>query len=180
MISEFQKRKMALAFYKFDSSKDGVVEQSDFELYGKKVAEYMGLKAGSAAYQETVKRASGIWDAYFKAADRNGNGQVTLDEYIKSNSQFLSHTGAVGMAVEANKALFGALDTDGSGHIQLNEFKAFVVPMGVTESEAVAAFSKLDLDGSGQITRDEFAKNLADYYTSNDPGAAGNWFYGSF
>lgn len=180
MLSEFQKRKLSLAFYKFDASQDGVVKKGDFELYGQKVAAYLGLDASSDKYNQTVERSKYIWDAYFSAADRNGNGEVTVEEYLKATGLFLSSDGASDQSVAANMKLFGAIDTDGSGQIQISEFKAFVVPMGVSESAAELAFSKLDRDGSGQITSAEFAKNLADYYISNDPDAVGNWFYGGY
>lgn len=180
MLSEFQKRKLSLAFYKFDASQDGVVKKGDFELYGQRIAAYLGLAAGSAGYNQAVDRAQGIWNAYFSAADRNGNGEVTLSEYLKASESFMSASSAESQMLKTNATLFGAIDTDNSGQVGLNEFKAFVVPMGVSESAAELAFSKLDRDGSGQITREEFAKNLTDYYTSNDASAIGNWFYGGY
>ena len=43
MLSEFQKRKLTMGFYKFDLSKDGLVKAEDFEQYGRQVAELQGV-----------------------------------------------------------------------------------------------------------------------------------------
>lgn len=179
-MSEFIKRKMTLAFYKFDVTKDGIVNQEDFDLYGQKTAEYLGFAADSVQYKEVASNVASIWDSYFKPADLNKDGKVTLDEWLSSIEEFAKVENAREIALERNRKFFDTLDLDGNGIIDLKEYKAFVVPMGVPEQMAEFAFSKLDLDGNGQITRDKFSQYLRDYYRSDDPNAVGNWFYGDY
>lgn len=40
------------------------------------------------------------------------------------------------------------------------------------------AFAKLDLDGDGYISAAEFTRLYLEFFTSEDPEAPGNWFWG--
>ncbi len=181
MPSEFQKRKLALAFYKYDISKDGIVEAADLELQGHKVADLLKIQKGDAKREKIVSAYKGVWEAYFKPGDKDGDNQVTLDEYAKALEPYYSNTGnSHESALEVNKTVFDSIDLDGSGQIDSVEYAVFLRSLGVSEAEANAAFERLDSNRDGYLSRDEFAKNLADYFTSDDPEATANWFYGSY
>ena len=180
MLSEFQKRKIALAFYKYDTSKDGFVELSDLELQGKKVAELQNVKPGSAEYEKIMSAYKGVWDNYIQSQDEDGDNKVTLDEFTKSTEQFINAGNSASTAVDVNGAVFDSIDLDGSGKIDSIEFSLYLRAVGLSETDAKAAFEKLDTDRDGFIFREDFAQKAYEYYTSNDPEAPGNWFYGSF
>lgn len=181
MPTEFQKRKLALAFYKYDSSKDGVLESSDLELQGQKVAELLDVKQGDADYEKILSIYRKVWEVYFKPADRDGDDKITLDEYIKGVEPYYSNNDKLyNSSLEVNKIIFDSIDLDGSGQIDRREYGVFLKSLGVSEEDANRAFEKIDTDGNGYISRDEFAKNLTDYFISNDPQSPANWFYGSY
>ena len=90
-----------------------------------------------------------------------------------------SGTKAREQGVTYNKGLFDVLDLDGSGRIGVDEYAAFVQPLGVSGQDAHTAFSQLDRSGDGFLSRDEFAEDLFEYFQSDDRSARGNWFFGS-
>ncbi|MDY6783338.1 MAG: EF-hand domain-containing protein [Cyanobacteriota bacterium] len=180
MPTEFQKRKLALAFYKYDTSKDGFVEASDLELQGQKVADLLGVKQDDAERDRIISAYRLVWEAYFKPGDRDGDNKITLEEYIKGIEPYYSNDGKDNSALEVNKVVFDSIDLDGSGQIDSAEYGVFLRSLGISKEEADFAFQKIDTDGNGYISRDEFAKNLADYFLSDDPQDPANWFYGSF
>lgn len=179
MLSEFQKRKIALAYYKWDQSKDGIVKANDFEIMGKKAAELLGVQSGSPDYSKIIAGYQGLWTGYFKPADKDGDNSITLEEYIENCATFVNNSES-SSALGLNKAVFDSIDLDGSGKITASEYAIFLKSMGLSDADAASAFSHLDRDGSGSITQEEFAQNAYEYFTSDDPNAVGNWFYGSY
>lgn len=179
-LSEFQKRKIALAFYKFDTSKDGIVEAADLELVGRKVAEIQGVHHSSPDYEKILSAHKAVWHGYFQPHDDDGDNKVTVDEYIQACESFIDSANLSDSAMDLNRAVFDSLDLDGSGKIDSIEFAVYLRAIGISEQDAKTAFEKLDADRNGYICRDEFAKSAFEYFTSNDPNAPGNWFYGSY
>jgi len=77
-ISNFVKRKLAMAFYRFDRNKDRVVDEDDFGALGAAVAAHQGVEEGSERYPKIIAAHRTWWDAYFKGGD--ADGKVTLEE----------------------------------------------------------------------------------------------------
>ena len=177
MASPFQHRKAALAFYRWDQTKDGVVRASDLEMWGKEVAAHLNVAQGSSQYDKILDTYRQTWQAVFKPLDRDNDDALTLEEYSESFRVFLDPQGTE-QVVAGNRALFDALDLDGDGRIGRNEYAAFVNPLGVTEQDARTAFTQLDRDGDGFLAREEFAQALHDYFASDDRTAPANWFFG--
>ena len=179
VLSEFQKKKLSLAFNKYDISKDGVITLSDFEEIAQKVAQKLGVNSGSPEHDKITAAYRALWDGYFKPADVDGNNQVVLEEYIKACERFIELPNAIKIGMELNKMLYDAIDLDSSESIDEKEFTAFVTTMGSSESDAKIAFSHLDTNKDGFISREEFAQNLYDYHLTQDTQSPANWFYGS-
>ena len=61
---------------------------------------------------------------------------------------------------EMSAYAFTALDTDGSGDIDIYEFRAAIanLRLGVPERVTDSLFSEIDADGSGSITHDEYLR----------------------
>ncbi|MGH3697315.1 MAG: EF-hand domain-containing protein [Pseudonocardiaceae bacterium] len=178
-ISEFVKRKLSVAFYRFDYDKDGVVDQNDFVQLGQKVATLQGLDPGSSTTAGVIEAHRGWWDAYFKDADGDGDGQVTLEEYLAAVGAWVSsNPDAMSHAIASNGQVFDTIDQDGDGKLSLDEFSLYLQAYGLTASAAATAFGHLDLDSDGYISRDEFAKNMSEYYISEARPAPSEWFFG--
>lgn len=179
-MTEFQRRKLALMFYRVDTSKDGYVERSDWEHQGQRIAELQGMKSGTAEYGRVISAYGALWDTYFRLADADGDGKVSLDEYLAGVEQFIALQGYSEDGLAKNRAMFDAVDLDGDGVISIKEYVIVLKAQGCSDEDSRLAFSKLDLDRDGKISREEYARAIYDYHVSDDPNAPGNWFYGSF
>lgn len=180
MLSEFQKRKLALRFYMVDTSKDGIVELADFEQHGQKLAELRGIQPGSTDYEKIMSTSLDEWETYWKPADADGDNKITLDEFLKSADILIAAKTAEKINFRVDKGFFDSVDVDGDGEITLKEYTLFLKSSGRSEEDAKIAFSHLDTNGDGKLSRDEFSIAMHEYHDSNDPQAPGNWFFGSY
>ena len=183
MLSSFQLRKLILGYYRWDTTKDGIVRSSDFEEVGRRVANNLGVEASSGQYESILNGYRGVWDAYWKGLDTDGDNAVTLQEVLSAAEGAFqtSDVAASGeFAKPINMRLVSALDADGNGEIRMKEYTAFVGALGVNEDDAAKAFNKLDRNGSGVLLADEIAMSWAYYYASDDLTDPSNWFYGEF
>ncbi|MGH3873462.1 MAG: EF-hand domain-containing protein [Pseudonocardiaceae bacterium] len=178
-ISEFVKRKLSIAFYRFDYDKDGVVAENDFVQLGQEVAKLQGLDADSVEAASVIEAHRAWWDAYFKDADGDDDGQVTIEEYFAAVDAWVGgNPDALSHAIASNGLVFDTIDQDGDGKLSLNEFSLYLQAYGLATTDAATAFGHLDLDGDGYISRDEFAKNMSEYYISEDRPSPSEWFFG--
>lgn len=178
-ISEFVKRKLAMGYYRFDYDKDGLVTEDDFLHLGQEVARLRGLESGNGEAVRIVEAHRGWWDAYFKGADADGDGQVTLAEYLAFVGAWIdSDPEAIQHAIQGNLLVFDTIDRNGDGTLSLDEFSLYLRAYGLSDDTATRAFGHLDLDGDGYISRAEFAKNLTEYYISEERPSASEWFFG--
>ncbi len=178
-LSNFQKRKIALAFYRYDHNKDGVVKKEDLEFQAKEVAKLKGVTEDSNDYDKILKTYTKVWEAYFEPTTNN-LGELTLEAYFDHIAKMNESNEIEAQGNTLNKSIFDVFDLDGNGTISFDEYFIYLKTSGVSKEAAKIAFSKLDLDGDGLIDRSEFAKNLYDYYTKDDPDAVSNWFYGPY
>ena len=203
-ISDFVKRKLAMAFYRFDRDKDGVVDEADFATLGAAVAALQGVEEGTEQHRKIVAAHQTWWAAYFKGGDTDGDGKVTLEEYfahvgawVGADAEAMAHAIAVAKAraaaeadvraradaearahaIAGNELVFDAIDVNGDGALSPGEFSAYLQAYGLTDADARAAFSHLDLDGEGTMSRAEFARNVSAYYISEARGPS-EWFFG--
>jgi juvenile hormone diol kinase len=180
MLSEFQKRKLALRFYMLDTSKDGIVELADFEHHGQKLAELRGIQPGSTEYEKILSASVASWETFWKPADADGDNKVTLEEYLKSADILIAANTGEETKFRVDKGCFDSVDIDGNGEITLKEYTIYLKSLGRSEEDAKIAFSKIDTNGDGKLSRDEFSIALYEYHASNDPQAPANWFFGSY
>jgi len=181
-ISEFVKRKLAMAYYRFDHDKDGLVTEGDFVHPGQEAARlrgvaWRGVEPGSAEADQIIEAHRGWWDAYFKGTDTDGDGQVTLEEYLDFVGAWVgSDPEAIPHAIQGNQLVFDTIDGNGDGKLSLDEFSLCLRTYGLADDNATRAFGDLNLDG--YISRAEFAKNMSEYYISEERPSASEWSFG--
>ena len=177
-MSNFVKRKVAMAFYLFDRNKDGVLEEEDFVRLGAAVADLQGVPAESERYRQIIAAHRGWWNAYFKGGDVDGDGKLTLEEYFANLGRWVeSNTDPMAHAIAGNALVFDTIDVNGDGVLSADEFSTYLRAYGLTDADARTAFAHLDREHSGSISRAEFARSMSEYYLSESHGPS-EWFYG--
>ncbi|MGH9387651.1 MAG: EF-hand domain-containing protein [Vicinamibacterales bacterium] len=180
MLSPFVRRKVALAFYRFDLTRNGLVSQDDLRTLGRRVAQQLNLPEYTIKHDKIVDAFLSLWASYGKAADANGDNAITLDEYLDAHEKFAQLPNSQDIGLQTNAVTFDAIDVDGDGKIGEREYVLFLKAQGVSANDAHEAFHHLDRDGDDVITREELAADWWEYWNSDDQAAPGNWFYGSF
>ena len=111
--------------------------------------------------------------------DSDGDGQVSIEEALEGFDGLQADEQRFReVIVEPSFSSFDLIDTDHDGAITAEEYRSYLVALTVDEATAETAFPHLDLDGDGLLSRDEFVQLTEEYYTSDDPDAAGSWSYG--
>lgn len=109
----------------------------------------------------------------------NNDGRLSRDEFERSMvTNFVDGDRFDTLFEPAARAVVRALDLDGDGQVDRQEFKVFQDAFGRSETHCATAFGKLDRDGDGQLTVGELPAATREYYTSADPDAVGNFLFG--
>merc|ERR1712137_219861 len=74
----------------------------------------------------------------------------------------------MGHSKEYNVMLFRTLDVNKDGVISFDEYRALVIPLGVSEEDCKFGFKMIDANGDGTLSPDEFAEACARYYFDKD------------
>mmetsp|Transcript_19888 Transcript_19888/g.64727 ORF Transcript_19888/g.64727 Transcript_19888/m.64727 type:complete len:514 (-) Transcript_19888:65-1606(-) len=107
----------------------------------------------------SLEEVSGL-KAVFDSMDENKDGTVTIQE-LQNGLKAKGHD----LASQDIKALIEAIDVDGNGQLDYQEFVAATIHYNkIAQGEnLVKAFEHFDKDSSGYITKDELAQVLSEF-----------------
>lgn len=89
---DFYRRTVRSLIALFDIDRSRVITPADYEAIGQRVAVARGCEPGSPEYHESIAHWQGLWEAQVRPADANGDGQVTVDEWLDFTQAEGSHT----------------------------------------------------------------------------------------
>lgn len=175
MLSEFRTRKVSAGFKELDVDGDGYVSGGDIELLVKRHGDAYGYPENTPEYAELERRTLDVW-TQLKQFDSDGDGRVSLAEYVAGFDAFMSQrdTFMSGMTALVD-AFYLVADRDDDGKITEDELIRHFRAWGHTAEQAHEAFRRLDRNAHGTIAKSEWMQNLEEYYFSEDPEAPGNW-----
>jgi Ca2+-binding EF-hand superfamily protein len=178
----FMNRKIDICFGHLDVDGNGVIERDDLLGLGSRLVAQFGESPTSPKATGVAAGMVRFWEALTSAADADGNGQITPQEYrIGMTNAFVTDEGGFERAFRPMaQALCGLMDTDGDGTVSRDEFHTFQKVLRTSGENTKLAFEKLDTDGSGELSVDELLAAMRDYYTNphEDETALGNWLFG--
>lgn len=178
-MHDLLRQKITHLFNLMDRNHDGFLDRSDFELLGGAYGRAFGLSSGTPEHQEIVDRQLQGWDHAVSKLDADGDGRVTLQEYVVGTGHLASDEASFEQFVVAMaRSALSLSDRDGDGRLNLAEITAQLGVHGASAAEAAESFSRLDRDGDGAVTIEELVENTREYFHSTDPGARGNWILG--
>ncbi|MDI1463237.1 EF-hand domain-containing protein [Catellatospora sp. KI3] len=179
MVSALQKRKLDLAFAHFDIDGNGQIECDEILALASRLLLCFRRTPACAKGRAVLERHERLWDEIARHADADTDGAITYREFHHGmTAAFLRPTGRATMLRPAVEALIDVCDTDGDGRLDLTEFATMHRAFGTSRGDVRVAFAALDADGDGRLSADELTDAAWDFYTSPDPRARGNWFFG--
>lgn len=173
----FHLRKMRTRFRRLDYNEDGYICRKDFDLMGKKLAEYSEV---------TDEQADLIHKDFMKIADAlklKPGRRLSIEKAAKKASKSIlsmSPEEQKAMVHDTHGVLFDAIDTKKDGHICLEEFKAyfFVIAPEKSEADVVRSFNAIDVNRNRRISRKEFLAAAEDFLCGVEETHVSNCFFG--
>lgn len=139
-MPEEQFEEIVSTFYLIDSNEDGRLSKKELN---------------DAAFLIGLNPTTKELDAWWKEADINGDGFISLDEYAKvMTSNFVS----IDIERERMKAAFNLLDRNNDGRISLSEFRVVMMYNNneMTEEKVEELFKEVDSSGKGYLDYEDF------------------------
>lgn len=180
MVSDFRKKKLMYLFkIFFDADGSGVVSKKDFELSIQRIGKAKGWSEEDDMFKIAQKAMLEIWEGMQLKADLNRDGEISADEWIAMWEDFSNNPSSpVDWQGYFCKAIFHIQDSSGDGAIDKNEFVSVHSSFGLAEEESGKAFDKL-ANGKSSLSFEDFQKLWAEFFSSEDPNAPGNFIFGN-
>lgn len=171
--------KLRRMFAFLDTDQDGTLVSGDLTVIADRLADVV------PTVPEKVQRLRDalavIWDQHLRHMDYDGNGRIDPAEYERGVREAIDADPSALVAAlhDVVAACLDICDTDHDGLINLDEYTLLGQSVtGGSPEDMAQAFAKLDLDGNGTLDAEEIRSAVAEFFTSEDPDARGNWLYG--
>lgn len=107
-----------------------------------------------------------------------GVAQVSVEEWYNMWDAYAKDpSGVLDWQLAYMNFMFDLEDASTDGTIDAQEFAIVCSSYGLDTAECEAAFVQMSR-GAAEVTRDEFAVLWREYFSSDDPAAAGNFIFG--
>ncbi|WP_018657778.1 EF-hand domain-containing protein [Actinomadura flavalba] len=180
-VHPFVRAKIEASFRWMDDDEDGYFTEAEHAEMGRRAASALGHEPGGDAEQRMIDAYLHIWQRLHAPLDSDGDGRISRAEYIAATTAVAGDPALAQRTLgELADAVMTVADQDRTGTLTLPEYLAFISghAPGLPSAVVTEAFTRLDLDGDGAIDHAELTRCVLDYYTSPDPAAPGNWFFG--
>ncbi|WP_234322608.1 EF-hand domain-containing protein [Streptomyces sp. NRRL S-350] len=161
-----------------DQTGDGFVTAHDLRAMAHNVC--WQLELDEAAEARVYGAFDGWWEQLREAMDADGDGRVSREEFVAATVAGCDRDGAYleqGL-LPALRAVFAAADTDGSGFLEFDEYRAVFGGPRVHPVELSHGFRQLDADGDGRVTREEFLGGFTEFFTARADSTPGTQLLG--
>jgi len=179
MLGELQKRKLTKLFNYRDITKNGFLEKDDYDVDFKAILRDHPLQPGSTEYEKLRSNVEGQWNNLREQMDTNGDGKVSLDEWLDYHDIVLSDNRYDEVFNKQHEEIFRSEDADGDGKLDIKMFLNKRLTPDMDDQEIAKLKFMVDPDGDGYMEIKHFLGLVREFFLSNDPDAIGNWFFGN-
>lgn len=178
MLGPVQKTNLDRVFDTLDITRDGVIGADDFRTMAQRMSTLRpGMEPGQIAeIQETFAT---WWDTIRRAADVDGDGEISREEFVAAAARGLDQDPAyVDKMIRVSVVTFRAADEEGDGLLTRPQVERIYRAFGVDESLSAQTFDRIDVNGDGFVSVDEFVSAARDVWSNDDPSAPGAVMFG--
>ncbi len=184
MLTDLQRQKQSYIFNLLDFDSNGFIERDDFVGIAENLCIVRGEELDSDEAQEVLEQCHQLWDSLEFYIDANRDDKCTLDEWLLFvDLQLVNNDSDDGYHKYIDSVvgrLFDLYDTNGDGHISIDEFIDIFLSFRLEAGLVAKSFKMLDINGDGIITKEELVKAVNEFLLSNNIDAPGNWIFGNW
>jgi Ca2+-binding EF-hand superfamily protein len=174
-LSPHRKSKLHARFDQLDIDGDGFLQASDYQTLGRLLADRLN---SSDSEREAIYAGYGEhWRQLHTHADVDHDGRVSRNEYVAAMAAAAGDPELLDRAVlQTARAIMAAADADDDGYLDFADYERLAELMRIRRP--AESFRILDADGDGRVSQEELVAAIRDFYTSDDPTAAGSFVFG--
>ncbi|MGW2229681.1 EF-hand domain-containing protein [Streptomyces formicae] len=177
MPSDLLNRKISRHFDLIDTNGDGEITQADFDLVVTRLSEEFGEAADSPKRRALSDAYQALWGGMQQSLDTDRDGAISREEYVAGLGAD-APAGYRQYVQPVAKAIIRLCDTNGDGKLDGAELLKVHRALSMDSGSHDEAMAKLDRDGDGFISEQELTVAIEEFFSSEDPEAAGNWLFG--
>ena len=180
-LSTIRRLKVTHLFKLIDVNYNGYVDRQDFRNLIFSLGSARPVTETSGTYQDLENAIMNLWDRISQMSDSSFDGRIDQEEWLKFFTFALSDDVHYATFIKPlEKTLINMIDTNGDGRISHGDYRDIALAVNVDESEISDIFLRMDANRDGYITTDEAEVAVHQFFTSDEPTAPGNWFFGEF
>lgn len=152
--SAFWQRKMLTHFKRMDVNADDFVSREDFKSLVRSLAS-KGRLTEPRAYQ-MQRLVIELWEDFWCCSvDKGYEYKVSTEEFLGLIANMLRMPESRGLLEQPLSLLFGVIDLDGDGRVNLREWTIYNDVVGISEEDAKHSF-EICFGGKAEITKEDF------------------------
>ncbi|MBR8834915.1 MAG: MFS transporter [Stigonema ocellatum SAG 48.90 = DSM 106950] len=159
-VSKQRQRKMKKLFDLLDHNKNRVIEPIDFEQGFQEIAAIRGWMQDSPDYWIVHSFWIGLQKKMQSLMDTNGDGIITMDEWLEYMTSRLDHDFA--------DSFTKLIDSNEDGEDSLKKLKMFYQGYKIDTNQAKAVFEQFDINRDGNISQEEISEILDQFMYSDE------------
>lgn len=174
--SDFWQRKMLTHFKRMDMDGDNYVSRNDFKSLVRNLAAKAKLSDQRAFLMQRL--VIQLWEDFWCCGEDKGfEYKVPADEFLGLVMNLLRLSESKTLLEEPLSLLFGVIDLDGNGVVNLREWTIYNEVIGVSETEAKHSFETC-FDHKTQITKEEFVAVGQAFFALTDERHSSRYLWG--
>lgn len=163
---DFWQRKMLTHFKRMDLNGDGFVSRCDFKGLIKCLANKAKLSEQRAFLMQRC--AIQLWEDFWCCGEDKGFDYcLPPEEFVELMVNLHRLTDSKKQLEEPLSLIFGVLDLDGNGLINLKEWTVYYEALGLSEKDAIESFEHC-FEGKQEVSKVEFISVGQSFFTSTD------------
>lgn len=177
-MNSLTRAKLQRRFDLFDEDEDGRVGKEDYDRLAVRLAEAAGSGPDSEAARRLRREYDEGWLRMCKQLECEAEASLDREEFVGAWYSVQQAYGFATSILPIVDTVIAAMDHDGNGALDVQEFTRWLGAYKVAPASALEAFKRLDRDSDGHISREELARAFEEFFLGTEENAPGNWLYG--
>jgi Ca2+-binding EF-hand superfamily protein len=178
--TELLLQKLDKAFDQLDINHNGQIQRDDLIALGNRLILGFGQPATSEKGRNVMRLCEALWNELAAEADIDRDESISPDEFRRAMISAYIEGGKFDKTfAPATRAWASIADIDTDGFVSPGDFRTMHAAFGAQDHDTRVAVATLDPKGDGRLSVPVIVVAAREYYTSTDPRAPGNRFFGN-